>query len=308
MVDHMRVSTFVRTVRGGAVILATMISGGCLVAQGHFSSAAVPSASTFYAASEPMSAVSSSSDGVSRPVSTGSVVTRPVPPPAATETRLRPFSQVGIDAHVGIGGVGFDVASPLARKFNFRSGADFFSYGTSFQEQGADVTANLRLRSGHASLDWFPFGGRFRLSPLVVYGNNNRVLATALVPSGSTITLNGQDYISSLTDPLHGSGSVDFRKISPGFSLGFGNIVPRKRSHFSVPVEAGFYYVGQPGLKVAFTGSACDPTQPASIGCESVDSDAGFQQNLAAFTARNNHNLSYASFFPIFSLGFGYKF
>jgi hypothetical protein len=34
----------------------------------------------------------------------------------------------------------------------------------------------------------------------------------------------------------------------------------------------------------------------------------GFQQDLAAFIARNNHNLSYASFFPVFSVGFGYAF
>ncbi len=164
------------------------------------------------------------------------------------------------------------------------------------------------MQSGHASLDWFPFGGRFRLGPLMVFANNNRVLATAIIPSGSIVTLNGQNYISSLTDPLHGSGSVEFHKISPGFTLGFGNIVPRTKAHFSVPVEAGFYYVGQPGLKVNFSGSACDPTQPPAIGCQSVTQDASFQQNLAAFIARNNHNLSYASFFPVFSVGFGYAF
>jgi len=42
--------------------------------------------------------------------------------------------------------------------------------------------------------------------------------------------------------------------------------------------------------------------------CQSVSQDAGFQQNLAAFITRNNNNLSYASFFPIFSVGFGYAF
>jgi hypothetical protein len=298
-------------------MLAMLASSNCLVAQNSSSSAAFSSFLVSDAASSSVTAFSSSRDDVTdaAPVDTASPEvssttssTGPVPSRIVTPIAGRPFSRVGFDAHVGLGGIGFDVASPLSRRFNLRSGADFFSYNASFQEQGANVTADLRLRSGHASLDWFPFGGRFRLSPLVVYGNNNRVIATALVPSGSTITLNGQDYISSYTDPLHGSGSIDFRKISPGFSLGFGNIIPRNRSHFSIPVEAGFYYVGQPGLKVAFTGSACDPTQPASIGCESVDSDAGFQQNLAAFTARNNHNLSYASFFPILTVGFGYRF
>src|SRR5271168_893978 len=33
---------------------------------------------------------------------------------------VRPFSQFGIDAHVGMGGIGFDTATPLARHFNLR--------------------------------------------------------------------------------------------------------------------------------------------------------------------------------------------
>jgi hypothetical protein len=216
---------------------------------------------------------------------------------------------MGYDSHIGIGGIGFDIATPLFQKFNLRSGADFFSYTANFQEQGANIGASLRMRTAHANLDWFPFGGRFRLSPLLVFSNNNRIEATALIPAGSTITLNGQNFISSYSDPLHGAGAIDFRKVSPGLTLGLGNLVPRDHSsHISVPIEAGFYYVGQPRLNLNFSGSACDPTVPAAIGCASVDKDSGFMQDLAAFTARNNHNLSYASFFPVFSVGLGYSF
>jgi hypothetical protein len=221
---------------------------------------------------------------------------------------FRPFSGVGIEFRAGVGGIGFDVATPVARKFNLRAGTEFFGYSSTFVDQGANIAANLRLQSAHASLDWFPFGGRFRLSPLLVFANNNHAQAAALIPPGNTVTLSGEDYISSTTDPLHGAGSVDFRKTAPGFTLGFGNILPRTGSHFSFPIEAGFYYAGQPGLKVAFTGSACNPTEPPASGCESVDKDAGFQQSLAAFIARNNNNLSYASFFPVLSFGFGYSF
>lgn len=220
---------------------------------------------------------------------------------------FRPLSRIGLDAHAGVGGIGFDVATPLSSKFNIRAGADFFTYATTEQDQGANIALNLRMRAGHASLDWFP-GRGFRLSPMVQFANNNRVQATALIPPGNDITLNGQDYISSPADPLHGSGSIDFRKTSPGLTVGFGNVIPRSGHHLSFPVEAGFYYVGQPGLKVSFRGSACDPTQPPAIGCEPIDRDPGFQQNLAAFVARNNHNLSYVSYFPVFSLGVGYSF
>jgi hypothetical protein len=238
--------------------------------------------------------------------SSAAFVTAP-PRPLGTNRTYRPFSGLGMATRVGFAGTGFDVATPLATRFNLRAGTDFFSYATSFQEQGANVGINLRLRSGHASLDWFPFGGHFRLSPQLVFGNNNRIVATAIIPPGSTFTLNGQDYVSSSSDPLRGSGHIDFRKVSPGFSLGFGNVIPRDRRHFSIPVEMGFYYAGQPSLQVAFIGSACDPNFPAPAGCQSVDHDPGFQQNLTAFKARNNNNLSYASFFPIFSVGLGYR-
>lgn len=231
-----------------------------------------------------------------------------VPPPAITKPQnFHPFSQIGFATQVGLGGIGFDLATPLTRKLNLRTGVNFFSYATNFQEQGANIRANLQMLSSHASLDWFPFRGHFHLGPQIVFANNNHLLATAIVPPGSTISLNGQEYISSPTDPLRGSGRIEFRKIAPGFSLGFGDIIPRGKSGISIPVEFGFYYVGQPSLQVGFTGSACDPRVPSSVGCRSVDQDPGFQQNLAAFIARNNHNLSYASFFPIFSIGFAYN-
>jgi len=290
----------------GAVVLAVLLSSKYSMAQSQPDAVRPIALATF--ASTHADGFSSSGDDASAPDSAPAPSAASVTTPVVLTTHVRPFSKVGIDLHAGLMGAGYDVATPLARRFNLRTGADFFSYGTSFQEQGADVVADLRFRSGHASLDWFPFDGRFRLSPLLVFANNTRIMATALVPSGSTVTLNGQDYISSYTDPLHGNGSVDFRKVAPGFSLGFGNIIPRSKSHFSIPVEAGFYYVGQPRLKVDFTGSACDPTQPAAIGCQPVNQDTGFQHDLAAFIARNNNNLSYASFLPILSVGIGYKF
>jgi hypothetical protein len=302
-VDKMRLQTFPLT----AIVLAMTFPNNLGFAQNLYGHE--PSGHTSALDSvQTLNSLDSGHDYVpnSEPVAAGFV--RSVPSGASVPTPFRPFSRIGIDSHTGLGGVGFDVATPLSKAFNLRAGSDFFRYATSFQEQGANVAVNLHMQAAHASLDWFPFGGRFRLSPLVVFANNNRVEATALIPSGSTVTLDGQDFISSLSDPLHGGGSVEFRKVSPGFSLGFGDIIPRTKDRLSFPIEAGFYYAGQPDLKVNFSGSACDPAQPPVVGCQTVSQDATFQKNLAAFIARNNHNLSYASFFPIFSMGFGYAF
>jgi hypothetical protein len=221
---------------------------------------------------------------------------------------MRSPRRIGIAAQVGINGIGADVALAVAPHFNVRLGGQFFGYSDSFQEEGANINATLRLGGGRALVDWFPFHNGFHVSPLVVFLNQTSVRATVIVPPGQTISLDNGDYVSSQDDPLHGSASIGVWKTSPGLTIGYGNIVPRSGKHFSFPVEAGFYYVGQPTLKVDFSGSACDPSEPEPLGCQPVQQDAGFQRDLAAFIRRNNNNLSYASFIPVLSFGVGYSF
>jgi hypothetical protein len=216
--------------------------------------------------------------------------------------------RIGVDMYVGINGIGADVALAVASHINLRVGGQFFGYSSSFQEEGANIDASLRLGGGRASLDWFPFKNGFHVSPLLVFLNQTNVQATVIVPPGQTISLDDGDYLSSQTDPLHGSASIGVWKTSPGLTIGYGNIVPRSGKHFSFPVEVGFYYVGQPTLKVTFSGSACDPSEPEPLGCQPVQQDSGFQHDLAAFINRNNNNLKYASFLPVASFGVGYSF
>src|SRR5215469_5306470 len=161
-----------------------------------------PTVAQMYNYSNPLFASSSSTNSGVLDVATGGEsaagVIRPVP---VTPVKRHDPLPLAVAAHVGINGVGFDVATPIAPKLNVRAGMDFFSYSFGFQQEGADINAAFRLRSGHAALDWFPFGGRFRISPLVEFANNNQVRATALIPAGSSLSLNGEDYISSYTDP-----------------------------------------------------------------------------------------------------------
>jgi hypothetical protein len=214
-----------------------------------------------------------------------------------------------MDAHVGLNGIGGDIAYALSHHFNLRMGGQYFRYTDSFREEGADINATMRIGGGRALLDWFPFHNGFHVSPMVVFLNQTDIRARVIVPPGQTISLDNGDYRSSQTDPLHGSASIGVWKTSPGLTIGYGNIVPHVGGgHFTFPVELGFYYVGQPTLKVAFSGSACDPSVPEPLGCQPVQQDPGFQRDLAAFIRRNNNNLSYASFLPILNFGVGYSF
>ncbi len=225
----------------------------------------------------------------------------------AGEVSTRAFSAVGVDVKIGAGGIGFDVATPLARKFNLRGTGYFFKYNASITQDYVTYSGDIQLASGGGSLDWYPWGGKFRLSAGFLAYNGNSLTGTATLNPNQSFTLNGNTYYSSATDPLHATATLQLgSKAAPSFGFGWGNIVPRKAGkHFSVPVEIGFAYVGYPKVDLAFVGTVCSAVGTA---CQTVDSNPTFQSDLAAQKAKFQNDLSAFRFYPIISIGFGYKF
>lgn len=244
----------------------------------------------------------------------GSTITYTAPATGVSHEKLtrQPIKDVwkhpGVGINVGVNGVGLDIAEPLGLHFNARVGGEFFRYTGDFTSDGAQINADLAVGGGKVALDYFPWHNGFHVSPQLRLFNQTAANVKVIVPAGQQISLNGQDYVSSSTDPLRGQGYVDTKKTAVGVTIGYGNLSPRYGARWSFPVEVGFYYIGQPNLTVTFTGSACDPKFPAAVGCQKVETDPGFQADLKRFIARQNHNLSYASFFPVASFGVGYRF
>lgn len=228
-------------------------------------------------------------------------------PSASAEIHSTPFSGMALGVNVGLLGVGVETATPLARRFNLSGGANFFSYADSLTNDGIPYSANLRFRSVGASLDWFPFAGGFHISPGALLYNGNQITANANVPAGKTFTLNNQTYTSSATDPVTGNGGITFNKAAPKVSVGFGNMIPRSGRHFSVPVELGFAYVGDPKVNLTLAGTACYNNQGQNY-CDNVATDSMIQSNLAAQRQKIANDISPVRFYPIFSLGMAYSF
>jgi hypothetical protein len=226
---------------------------------------------------------------------------------SASRKGSKAFSAVGVDVKIGTGGIGFDIATPLARKFNLRGTGSFFKYNASITENLVTYGGNIQLASGAASLDWFPFGGAFRLSGGIVGYNGNQLTGSATLNPNQSFTLNGTTYYTSATDPLHATGTLHLgAKVAPSFSFGWGNIVPRKvNKHFSVPVEIGFVYVGYPTVELGFVGSTCDAHGTV---CHDVASNPTFQQDLSAQKEKYRDQINALRFYPTVSVGFGYKF
>ena len=226
-------------------------------------------------------------------------------PPAVKPSALESAGKIGIGVKLSSLGVGFEAAVPVMSRANIRAGVNIFEYDRTLSQDGVSYVGKLSFRSSEAYFDWFPFGGSFHLSPGVMLYNGNKITANASVPPNQTFSFNGQDYSSDPNDPLRGDAKLDFKRVAPAFLVGWGNLAPRGRRHWSIPVEFGAIYQNVPRLLLNFSGSACDS---GGVNCQPVASDPSFQSNLQAERDKLNHDLAPFKFYPVISIGFGYKF
>jgi hypothetical protein len=87
--------------------------------------------------------------------------------------------------------------------------------------------------------------------------------------------------------------------------FGFGNLVPRTR-HFSFDFDTGVAFVGLPQTKLALQGTAC--TDSAQTNCFSAATDPTIQNDVIAQQTKLNSKAKYAQYWPVVSIGFGYRF
>lgn len=243
------------------------------------------------------------SDGGSMP-EPGNGVTAIVP---AATAHSGPFSGLALGAQIGILGIGFEAATPLASRLNLSGGANFFNYNDTLTNDGISYNANLHFRSVTAGVDWYPWARSFHISPGALLYNGNQLTANAAVPAGSTFTLNNYTYTSSATDPVSGTGSLKFNKAAPKLTLGWGNMLPRNGRRFSVPFEVGFAYAGAPKTLLNLTGTACYNDQGQNY-CSDVATNPMIQANVVAQQQKLANDVAPARFFPILSTGFAYSF
>lgn len=231
------------------------------------------------------------------------------PAPAKAEgSSGGPFSGLGVGFKVGLAGIGFDVATPLVpHRLNLRGGATFFSYTlTETTSDNLNVSGNLKLQNSGIMVDWFPWAGKFRLSGGVTVYNNKGVTATLNEPSGSSFTLGNDKYYAS--GPLTGTGTFKLGGNTGGrVSFGTGNLMPKK-GHFTFQSEFGVEFVSKPTVALGFSGNVCTGAQGAN--CASPASVSTFPQFQTDITAEQNKlqsDVNFLSFYPIVSIGIGYK-
>lgn len=236
---------------------------------------------------------------------------------AAASAEQGPFSRFSLGGGISPLGIGLMAGTNLTQHFNVRLTGNVFGHATSFTESGIPAKADLSLDSAGAMLDYYPFHHGFRVSPGVLFLNQNEVSATASVPSGDSFTLNDQTYYSANsnpvtgTTPIHGEGMLALNNVKPSFILttGYGNHVPRK-GHLAFPVEVGVAFIGSPTVKLNLGGWAC--LDQAQTICTDINGNNPIadeiQTNLHAQIAKWNSDLEPLKIYPILSAGVSYCF
>jgi hypothetical protein len=224
-----------------------------------------------------------------------------------THLRLetRPFSAIAIGVTTGIDGIGFDVATPLATKINLRLSGSFLNYNPAVTADNVAVNAAITLRSVGAGVELFPYRSSFHITPGFTFYNGNHAVAVTNIAPGTNFTVNDTEYLSDAADPVHGYFALNLgRKLAPSLTAGFGNML-RTDSHWSVPVDVGFQYVGQPKLTLNMTGSTCDP---GGGDCDTIANDPQAIADLAAEQTKINKEIAPLRFYPIVKIGLSYRF
>jgi hypothetical protein len=231
-----------------------------------------------------------------------------------------PFSRIGIGADISPLGVGIKSAIVLNQNFDARVVGNYFSYpNAKFDIDGFNINGNIHMASAAASLDWYPFGSIFRLSPGVMFYNGNQVSATGGISGGTSFTLGAQTYYAARSNPatgatpLTGTGLLGLHTHTPALTVagGFGSFVPRSNRHWSFPSEFGVVFMGAPTVNVNLSGWACTDAQETQ--CTNVADPKNpiaiqFNENLQTRIQKWRHDLDVVKVYPIFSYSVVYSF
>jgi hypothetical protein len=209
----------------------------------------------------------------------------------------------GVGAKVSTLGIGVEAVAAVTPRSNLRAGGNWFNYSTGLDRDGVHYEGRLKLRSFSMFFDRY-LGGLFHISPGVLAYNGDSGAAVASVPSGQAFTLGGRTYISGRPTPVGGDATLDFQKFSPALLVGFGNLAPRNR-RFGVNFEFGMVYQGDPKVKLNLNGTTCSSN---GLACLDVAGNPLVQSDIRAQETKLTNNLSLLRYYPVVSLGFGYRF
>ncbi len=203
-------------------------------------------------------------------------------------------SAQGIAARAGTTGFGADFSIPVTDRFGLRLNYTGGSVSHATTESGVRYDSKMRFETAMGLIDFFPGGGRFRLSTGIAYNNNRLELNARASSASGTIDINDTTYRVSDIGPV--TGQLRFNKANPYFGVGWGN--------GSRNLGAGLYFSADLGILIVNPTVHLNANCPASFTpaqCARLSTD------LRSEETQFKDDWGYHSWYPVLSFGLGYR-
>jgi hypothetical protein len=212
---------------------------------------------------------------------------------AAIATAHLANAETGVGLRGGSMGFGADIDFSLTKKLNGRVGFNFFNHDTTLDDTGVHYNTTIKISSLSGLLDWHVADNGFRLTAGAV-SSGPKVTAVGTPTSGSYAIGNGT-YSASQIGSINGEFKIG-KSLAPYVGIGFGRVLGGKH-RASFLADVGAFYAG--ALDVTLTAT-CGTGLPAAQ-CTQLNNDV--QAEIREIKAASN-----ASWYPVISLGVGFRF
>jgi len=200
------------------------------------------------------------------------------------------WADVGVLLKAGTLGAGLDVSVGMSESLGLRLQANAGNYDTDVTASDVDYNADLEFQSAGLLLDWHPFRGVFRVSA-GAYWNGNQVSAVGR-PTDGTYKINGVTYSSAEVGSLN--GQIDVESAAPYLGIGFGS-APKAGRGLTFSLDVGVLYQSEPAVAL-------------SAVCGTTARCAQLQSDVAAEQASLQEDAKDYQWYPVVSIGIGYRF
>ncbi len=259
---------------------------------------------------------SSSSSGVGVPAAAGQMQQNPAPAKKKKgEVKLTPFSRLALGGGISMMGINLQAATNVNRYMNLRATGNVFDYtADNITVSDFSVNGKVNFAAAGASLDFYPFPTHgFRLSPGLLFYNQNQITANGVGTAGTSISLNGIKYYSETANPMAMNAilALNTRQQAATLTTGWGNMISRMGGHWAFPFEIGAAFTGVPGINLGLSGYGCTTQSDAATGgpsCVNLATNATAISNIDAQVNKWESDLNALQVYPIFSFGVTYDF
>lgn len=231
------------------------------------------------------------------------------------EVELKPFSRVALGGGISLMGINMQVATNIDRYLNVRGTGNFFDYTVNnIKVSDFSVNGKVNFAAGGVALDYYPFPTHgFRLSPGVLFYNQNQITAAGVGTAGSSISVNSTKYYSETANPITMNAALNLntRKQAATLTTGWGNMISRMGGHWAFPFEFGAAFTGVPGISLGLSGYGCTSQADAATSgpsCVNLATNSTAQSNISAQVAKWQSDLNALQVYPIVSFGVTYNF